>query len=170
MHLFRIPGDRPAAWVAPAIVTATDDAVLTTVLDPRFDVHSVALMTDSATVESAELSVPPESLDLNAEVIRYEPGRIDVRLAQPAPEGSALVVSENYYPGWQATVNGQPTELWRTNYTLIGVPLPVGATDISLEFSSRPYEIGRVVTIVALLVSAALLAGGAMMDRRVARA
>src|SRR5690606_10494929 len=105
------------AWVAPAIVTASDDAVLNTVLDPRFDVHSVALMTDSATVESVELSVAPASLDMQATVSVYEPGRIDVQLSEPAPEGSALVVSENYYPGWKAEVDGSEADVWRTDYT-----------------------------------------------------
>lgn len=169
LHLYRMPGDNPAAWVAPAIVTASDDAVLNTVLDPRFDVHSVALMTDSATVESVELSVAPASLDMQATVSVYEPGRIDVQLSEPAPEGSALVVSENYYPGWKAEVDGSEADVWRTDYTLIGVPLQAGAQTVSLRFESAPYERGKLITLLAMFISAALLLGGAVLDRRVSR-
>ncbi len=169
LHLFRMPGDNPAAWVAPAIVTAADDAVFNTVLDPRFNVYSVALMTDSATVQSAELAALPEPLEMRADVRAYEPGRIDIRLSEPAPEGSALVVSENYYPGWEAEVDGRPAQLWRTNFALIGVPLPAGAQEVSLRFRSTPYETGKLVTLLALAISGALMLGGAIMDRRVAR-
>lgn len=166
LHLFSVPGDNPAAWVAPAIVKAADDAVLATVLDPRFNVHSVALMTDSATVETAQLTTAPAPLDLPVEVVRYDPGHIALRLSGPAPDGSALVVSENYYPGWRATVDGSPAELWRTNYALIGVPLPAGAREVTLRFESAPYETGKLITLLALALSTALLVGGVALDRR----
>ncbi len=166
VYLYDLPGEQPAAWVAPAIVTAPDDQVLATVLDPRFDVYSVALMTDSADVASAELNAAPARLTLPVTVTRPAPGRIDLALAEPAPEGSAVVVSENYYPGWTATVDGQPAPVWRTNYVLMGVPLAAGATNVSLTFTNPPYEQGKVVTLLALLVSIALLAGGVVLDRR----
>ncbi len=169
VYLYELPGEHPAAWVAPAIVTAPDEQVLATVLDPRYDVYSVALMTDSADVPSATIAQAPARLDLDVNVDRPSAGRIDVQLGAPAPEGSALVVSENYYPGWEATVDGQPVSVWRTNYVLMGVPLPAGARTVSLTFTNPPYEVGKVVTLLALAASVLLLGGGVVLDRRRAR-
>lgn len=165
--LYAIPGDNPAAWVAPVMVKAPDDVVLSTLFDPRLDdVRRAALFDTSVAVTPAQLRQLPPASTITANVTRYDPGHITVRLNAPAPEGSALVVSENYYPGWQATANGKPATVGRANFVLTGVALPAGATEVDLTFRSRPYETGKVVTLVAMLAALALTAGGAFLDRR----
>ena len=75
-------------------------------------------------------------------------------------------MSENYYPGWRAAVDGRPATAERVNYTLIGVPLEAGARSIELRFESEPYETGKTITLVALLLVAVMVAGGIVIDRR----
>jgi hypothetical protein len=166
VSLFEMADSNPGAWVAPAIVKAPDDDVLATVLDPRFNISSVALFDTSATVQGVELASLPAPLAINATVARPGPGEINVALDQPAPAGSALVVSENYYPGWTATVDGQPASIGRVDMTLIGVPLPAGAREVTLLFSSEPYETGKTLTLIAVLVALVWAAGGVVMERR----
>ncbi|HEY0971923.1 MAG TPA: YfhO family protein [Gemmatimonadales bacterium] len=164
-YLYRMPRDNPFAWVTPAMVEAPDEAVLATVREPAFDVRTVALFDTSAAVQGVELTRLPDPLDLPVEVTSYEPGRIGLRLSAPAPAGAALVASENYYPGWTATVDGREVATARADYTLIGVPLPEGAREVTLTFRSEPYERGRTVTLVALGVAAALAAWGLYAER-----
>jgi uncharacterized membrane protein YfhO len=76
------------------------------------------------------------------------------------------VVSENYYPGWRATISGQDAPVVRTNYNLIGVPLPVGAREVRLHFTDPAYEAGKMITILALLASIAAIIGGIVLQRR----
>ena len=165
VSLFEITAHHPAAWVAPAIVKATDEEMLGTVLDPRFDVRRAALFDTAAAVTSVELQTLPSALPINARTTRYDPGAIDVELDQPAPNGSALIVSENYYPGWSATVDGKPANIGRAQMTLIGVELPQGARKIELRFASEPYEKGKTVTLGALLLALAWWAGGAILGK-----
>src|SRR6185295_1236119 len=80
-------------------------------------------------------------------------------LDKPAPAGSALVVSENYYPGWKASVGGKPAPIGRADLSLIGVELPEGAREVELTFASASYARGRLITVLALVV--ALLMTGA---------
>ena len=76
----------------------------------------------------------PSRLAITSRVTRYDPGHIAVELSAPAPAGSALVVSENYFPGWTASVDGHaPAPAVRTDYTFLGVPLPAGATKVLLR-------------------------------------
>jgi hypothetical protein len=167
VHLYSVPGDNPAAWVAPAIVEASDEVVLATILDPRFPVRSTALFDTSAAVQGrTDLKSPPRPLPIAVEVTRYDPGRISLRLNAPAPAGSALVVSENYYPGWRAAVDGKAAELARADYTLIGVPLPEGARRVELTFDSRAYEQGKLITLVALATVVVVTLAGLVADRR----
>ena len=165
VHLYRMPGDNPLAWVTPVAVEAPDPAVLSTLREPAFDIRSAALFDTSAAVQGAAIETPPAPIDLPVEVVSYEPGEIRLRLARPAPAGSALVVSENYYPGWTATVDGRAAEAARVDYVLTGVPLPAGAREVALEFESAAYETGKTVTLVALGLAVLLVIGGVAAER-----
>ena len=167
VYLYEVPGEHPAAWVSGAMVEAPDPTVLATLLDPRLDdVRRVALFDTSATVTSQELAAMPEPLAIESAVATYEPGHIVIQLSEPAPSGSALVVSENFYPGWTAVVDGQPASAFRVNYTLIGVPLEAGARSIELRFESEAYQTGKTITLVALALAAMAIATGVVVDRR----
>ena len=168
VYLYEFAEDNPLAWLAPVAIKAADENVLATVLDPRFDVRRAALFDTAAAVPVA--STPPAALppaiDAKVTATRYEPGRISLTLDRPAPAGSTLIVSENYYPGWQATVDGRAAPIGRVQYTLIGVGLPAGARSVELTFRSPTYERGKAITLVALLLAGVMLAAGLIVGRR----
>ncbi|GJG88696.1 membrane protein [Gemmatimonadetes bacterium T265] len=167
VYLYRFPEDNPLAWVTPIAVKAPDDNVLATVLDPRFDVRRAALF-DTAAQVSAQ-PVPgqlPAPLNLTTRVTRYAPGQIDLVLSAPAPAGASLVVSENYYPGWTATVDGRPAAVGRADYVLTGVSLPAGARNVSLRFTSPRFQTGLLVSAAAVALSFAAFGAGLVVQRR----
>lgn len=166
VNLYKYPAENPAAWLATAIVKAPDAQIMPTVLDPRFDPRTVALFDTSSKVTAQNITVLPPAATVAARVPRLDPGAIDVVLDAPAPDGSALVVSENFYPGWKATVDGKPATVDRADFTLIGVPLPAGARRIELRFDSAPYHTGKTITLVAVLLALAWAVAGFLMQRR----
>lgn len=166
-YVYRFPEAAPFAWVAPVIVKAPDDAVLATIMNPRFNVEAAALFDPSAPVTAAPgVTSLPQPTGIVAHVDSYAPGRMTLTLDRGAPSGSALLVSENYYPGWHATVDGKPGHIGRAQYSMIGVELPAGARKIELAFTSAPYETGKTVTWIAIIIALAALAGGVFMERR----
>ena len=46
-----------------------------------------------------------------------------------------LVLSEIYYPGWRAAVNGQAAEIQKVNGAMRGIVVPAGASHVTLEFT-----------------------------------
>lgn len=166
-YLFRVPGENPYAWVVPVIVKAPDAVVLPTLLDRRFDAGRAALFDTSSKVQAvAGLTSLPNPVPVTATVTRYEPGRADLELSGPAPQGSALVVSENFYPGWKATVDGRAAVTDRADYTLIGVELPAGARKISLSFDSPEYHTGKTITLIAIVIALLILVAGVAAEKR----
>ncbi len=166
-YVFKIPGDAPFAWVAPVIVKAGDDAAFNTVVNPQFDVDRAAIFDTSAHVAAvADIKALPPATGIAVHVDSYAPGRIRLSLDRPAPAGSALIVAENYYPGWHATVDGKAAEIGRAQFVSIGVPLSAGARAVALDFSSSAYETGKVVTWIAIFCSVLVLVGGAVAERR----
>jgi hypothetical protein len=166
-YLFRLNGDNPYSWVTPIAVKAPDDRVLATVLNPRFDVRRAALFDTSAQITAAQgVQSLPAPLSLTTNVQHYEPGRVRIQLSGPAPAGSSLIVSENFYPGWIATVDGKAAHVGRADYTLIGVELPQGARNVELRFTSPAYERGKTITWIAITIGILMLGAGAWSDRR----
>jgi hypothetical protein len=166
VYIHQTPVETSYAWITPVIVKAAEDAVAATVLDPRFDVRQAALFDTSAAVEGQDVQSLPAPLTIQAKVTRYAPGAATIELDAPAPAGSALMVSENYYPGWTATADGKPAVVGRADVSLIGVALPAGARTIELTFINLPYKTGRTITWLAVLAALVAWAGGAMAGRR----
>jgi Bacterial membrane protein YfhO len=167
VFLYRLPGDNPAAWVATATVKATDDQAVATVRDIRFDPSRAALVDPAVEPNASSPTAPPPPAPQKATTTRFEPGAVDVRIEPAATAGEALLISENFYPGWHATIDGKAATAERMNYNLIGVPLSAGATSVQLRFTDAAYETGKLVTIVALLAALIVWIGGGMVDRRV---
>jgi hypothetical protein len=168
VYLYRINGDNPYSWLTPVAVKAPDDQVLATVLNPRFDVKRAALFDTSAKVRaSVGVQALPPPISVTTSVSHYEPGNVRIDLSAPAPDGASLVVSENYYPGWRATVDGKATPIGRVDYTFIGIELPAGARSVQLDFTSPTYERGKVITWIAILIGFLMLGSGTWRDRRV---
>lgn len=165
-YLYQLPGDNTYAWVAPVIVKAGDAPVLTTILDPRFDAPRVALVDSAAPVVGPQITAMPPATGIGVHTVSYAPGHVVLELAKPAPSGSALVVSENYYPGWVATADGKDAPVVRTDYSLIGVVLPAGATHVELTFTSAAYKRGKAITLFALGLSLLGIVAGVAVDRR----
>jgi hypothetical protein len=160
VSLFLLPGEHPFAWVAPAIMKYPDSSVLDALHTTNFPVRSVALFDTSSKVDGVQATSLPAPLAITTHVEKYEPGHIALTLSAPAPKGAALVVSENFYPGWRATVDGKPVNAERADYVLIGVPLPEGARQVELTFASDTYARGKAISLVALAISViAVIAG-----------
>jgi hypothetical protein len=149
------------------IVKAADDAVGATILVPQFDIRSAALFADDAPVSGIDsMTIAPLPSQNSAKVTRYDPGHISLELAQPATKGSAVIVSENYFPGWYALVDGRQAPVGRADFTLIGVQMPEGGKKVDLFFDDDAYEKGKILTLVALLVTAAMIGFGVFRERR----
>jgi hypothetical protein len=164
---YKVGAENSFAFVASAMVKAPQNQALATVLDPRFDPRTAAIVdTVARDINPPGLTALPTASTTHARVTRYEPGVIDLALDEPGMSGQALVVSENYFPGWQATVDGKPAPVGLMNYNLIGVALPQGGRVIQLRFDDAAYEKGKRVTILAIVLTSLLWLSGILVDRR----
>jgi hypothetical protein len=80
------------------------------------------------------------------------------------------VFSEIYYRyGWQAYIDENPAEHFRTDYVLRGMALPAGKHTITFRFEPRSYKTGNKVSMTGSLVLLALLALAALSQTKVLR-
>ena len=72
-------------------------------------------------------------------------------------EPRLLVVSEMYYPGWRAYVDGVETPMFRTNYLFRGVVVPSGYHVVRFAYLPTSVLAGAAVSALALIVAGVLL-------------
>lgn len=77
-------------------------------------------------------------------------------------ESQLLVVGENYFPGWQAFVDGKKEKVFRANYTFMAVFVPQGEHEVRLIYQPKSFLLGAWISagFFGLLVFSSLFALG----------
>jgi uncharacterized membrane protein YfhO len=68
-----------------------------------------------------------------------------------------LIVAENWYKDWRATIDGADAPVLRAQHTLLSVVVPPGSREVVFEFASPEYVTGRLISLIALLVALTLI-------------
>lgn len=85
----------------------------------------------------APVNVPAGPLTGSARVTAHAEDRVTVQTTASRP--ALMVLADNEYHGWTATVDGRETPIIRTNHTLRGVVVPAGTHTV--EFTFRPGDL-----------------------------
>jgi hypothetical protein len=88
-----------------------------------------------------------------ANIIRS--GELDVLVNTRSP--GLLVVPEQYYPGWQATVDGKQAPIYAVNGTFRGIFLSAGNHMIKFEYRPLSFIVGSSISLLSLLFLATCL-------------
>jgi uncharacterized membrane protein YfhO len=78
---------------------------------------------------------------------------LSVRLSCPA----MVIVSDTYYPGWRAFVDGAPAQIYSVNGAMRGILAPAGAHSVTMRYRPMAVYGGAALTFVGIL-GVALLA------------
>ena len=124
-----------AFFVDSLIIADTPVDAYNQLKSPSFNPAHTAIVEQGST---AQTSVDSTS---NVEVITYDNHTIELKVNRSKP--GFMVLSEMYYPkGWIATVNGEEVPIYKTNYALRGIQIPVGAHNVSFNFAPQSYTLG----------------------------
>jgi hypothetical protein len=113
----------------------------------EFDPRTMALLE----IAPGELPALPGGMpvDATAEITEYRPNHLRIKTSASTP--AVLVVSEVFYPGWKATIDGQPAQIMIADYLLRGVSVPEGTHEVEMRYTAPSARLGLIISIVALL-------------------
>ncbi|MBI5801736.1 MAG: YfhO family protein, partial [Verrucomicrobia bacterium] len=75
---------------------------------------------------------------------------IEIEAEAAAP--TVVVIAQNFYPSWHATVNGQPAPVLRANHAFQAIPIPAGKSTVRLDYVDWPFRIGASISLATMLV------------------
>ena len=105
---------------------------------PDFDPQEQVLL-ESPLPKNIQLN-PKETEANNVTITSYQPNRIEMDCVSNSD--TCLVLSELFYPGWRAYLDGNKTQILRADYLLRAIALPAGRHNVvfvyrPLSFSGR---------------------------------
>ena len=83
-------------------------------------------------------------------ILKYEPSYVEIEAHIDAP--GFLVLSDTYYPGWKAHVDGKLSRIYRADYTLRAVYLEPGKHIVKFIYDPFSFKIGAAITLVTLFL------------------
>jgi hypothetical protein len=146
----------PRAWFVRRVAAATSAEVLRAVKDGRLSDGSKFNPAEVALLEKEDfggrpVKLPPvgETSAAAARITSYEPQRIVLETRNP--QSGFLVLSEVYYRGWEAWVDGKRVPVERVNYALRGLPIPPGEHRVEMAFRAPSFRTGAIYSALGLL-------------------
>ena len=97
-------------------------------------------------------------------ITSYAPNQLSYDVM--SDKGGVLVFSEIYYPGWTATVDGQPAELGRVNYVLRAMNIKPGEHQVTLRFFPASIKKTETVAYVSYAILILVILIGIFADRK----
>ena len=99
-----------------------------------------------------------------ARIIDYQSSRLSIEIAPTQP--SYLLLSEVWYPGWRARIDGRPVDIRRANFLFRAVPVQPGDRRVEMTFEPSNWTLAIAMTIIAWLSIGTLIALGIRSNAR----
>jgi hypothetical protein len=145
-YVHRLESPTPRAWLVYHVEEVPDEETLARLDDRALDPMQVALLPPG----SAPALHPPADGQLG-EVSIYARTPESITLDVRTPVDGLLVVSEIYYPGWQAYLDGEPVDILPVDYILRGVVVPAGQHRVEMVFRPLSFMAGAAISVLTLL-------------------
>lgn len=132
----------PRFWLTNSYqVRANEDQIIKSIFDPDFDLRTIILEKEP----NIQISNNPPG---EARLTKYAPNELSFDLENQ--NNSLFFISDTYYPGWNAYVDGEKTEILRADYTFRAVPLQNGSQVLEFKFEPISFKIGLLLTLTGL--------------------
>lgn len=131
----------PRVFAVNSVITEKDpQKILDKMFDSKTDLKKTAVIEEDLNTQIGSGS---------AKIIDYKANK--VILLTKSKKSTFIVLTDVYYPGWKAYVNGKETKIFRTDFTFRGVVVPAG--DNTVEFTYKPitFSLGVLTAIIGMV-------------------
>lgn len=140
------------------IVLHDKQKIIDTIFNKNFNLRKTLILEENI---SSEFNLKP---DKNAKITLLSYTSNKAVFKTQSKEDALLFLSDNYYPGWQATVDGLGTNIYRANYSLRAVPVKKGNHEVVFSYYPKSFTLGLKISLITF--SSIIIAASFIILRR----
>ncbi len=141
------------------LVIKDDEEIIEKIFAADFDMAAMVILEEEIPGRELVKGNPGK-----VEMVAYTPNQVEIKTEN---NGDALLfLSDAFYPGWQAYLDGRQEKIYRANYAFRAVLVPAGEHQIIFSYEPDSFKWG---TIVSGITSATLLGLGLLSFWRLRR-
>ena len=150
----------PRAFVVREAGAVSDrEEAIARIKEEGFDPAQTAVIEgDLPPAQLAALANGQATGDDAVQITGYQDNRVD--LTVETDSAGLLVLSDTYYPGWKAYVDGERVPIYPTDVALRSVFLEQGEHEVRFVYSPGSFKLGSAITLASLAVLAAYAGSG----------
>jgi len=123
-------------------IISEDQKIINKILDEDFDLEKSVVLEKDPNIDRVE------DFEGSVSLLNYEPNKINIE--SNSENDGILVISDNFYPGWKAKINGEETEILRANYTFRGIVVPKGDNKIEIYYFPDSFKWGVAIAMISI--------------------
>jgi len=141
-QIFKNTNAFPRAFlVSGYVVENNPQQILDAMFSPGFNLRSEIVLE-----QNPELKLSGKG---TANITNYSSGKISIETNSTG--NSLLFLSDNYYPGWQAYVDGRQTQIYRADFTFRAIFVPSGEHQVKFIYNPLSFNLGVLAAALGLL-------------------
>jgi len=153
IYIYENPSAMPRAFISHNVTSSSNDTeILDMLKNPGFSwAYSVILSGQNISLQN------PVSHDLNdyVDIELYKPAEVQINTSSEQP--GYLVLTDAYYPGWNAYVNGNKVDIYRANYAFRAIKLNPGQNIVEFKYEPMSVSIGAIISFLSFLTLSLIL-------------
>ncbi len=87
-----------------------------------------------------------------AVITNYANNSVTITAENEGDADSYLLLADSYYPGWRATIDGDPTPVYAANSVVRAIVLPPGKHEVQFIFVPLDFYLGAGISLVTILL------------------
>lgn len=123
--------------------------------NPDFNLRQNVILEEKLSNESInKLKLSKDNKINNANIISYEANNVLIKTSNS--DASILILTDVYYPGWKAFIDGTETKIYRADGLVKAIFVPEGEHTIEFVYLPESYNTGITISIITVLILVAI--------------
>jgi uncharacterized membrane protein YfhO len=145
----------PRAWLVKDFKVLNSKTILSTMAKKEFKPRKEVLLEEtppSLTSVASRTDLPHKGGGVGGSEVEFiSETNNRLQLFVKSTENVLLVLSDTYYPGWKAFVDGNPKKIYQADYAFRAVPLSAGIHKVEFVYDPVSFKLGAGVTLLGIL-------------------
>ena len=140
----------PRAFITDSYIKEENkQKILDRIFDSSYDLSTIILE------ESPQIEITPSGFLSRASILSYKPNNVTIDVQ--TNKNALLFLSDSYFNGWNAYIDGVKSKVFRADYAFRAVVIPKGAKRVIFSYEPESLKWGAGITIISLSIFVALL-------------